>query len=217
VKKSTGTLCLLGLLFGSVVCAQEAGQRHAVDASASELHWLVFRAGLLARLGHHHTIAAGDLHGNVWKNDADLSASRFELGFSAAALVIDDPELREALGADFSSMPVARDIEATRSNMLGARVLHGAKYPMIRVVGTGPLARGGSQILEVTVEILGRSLPLTIPTRVTVDGDFITATGEFDLDHADLGMTPFSAMMGALQVGEKLSFRYSVTARRVNQ
>ena len=38
--------------------------------------------------------------------------------------------------------------------------------------------------------------------------------GEFELNHADLGMQPFSVMMGALQVGEKLSFAYDIKARR---
>jgi hypothetical protein len=60
----------------------------------------------------------------------------------------------------------------------------------------------------------GRSVPLSIPTRVVVEGDEIKASGEFELNHADLGMKPFSVMLGALQVGEKLTFSYAVTARR---
>jgi hypothetical protein len=68
--------------------------------------------------------------------------------------------------------------------------------------------------LAVKVELLGRSIDLTVPTRVTIDDTEVRATGEFELNHADLGMKPFRVMMGALQVGEKLSFAYSVTARR---
>jgi hypothetical protein len=68
--------------------------------------------------------------------------------------------------------------------------------------------------LDVTVEMLGRSIPLTVPTVVKVDGDALTATGEFELDHADLGMKPFTALAGALSVGETLSFTYTITARR---
>jgi hypothetical protein len=62
--------------------------------------------------------------------------------------------------------------------------------------------------------MLGRTVDLTVPTEVTVDGDRLRATGAFELNHADLGMEPFSVMMGALQVGEKLSFSYVVEARR---
>jgi polyisoprenoid-binding protein YceI len=214
MRKLTAALCVFGLLVGSVAFGQDAGQRYAIDTGASDLHWLVYKAGTLSRLGHNHTIAVTDLHGSVWKNDANLAASRFEMEFSVAKLVIDDPALRATLGADFSSVPTAKDIEGTRGNMLGDRVLDGEKFPTIRIVGTGPAARDGAQTMAATVEILGRSVPLTIPTHVAVDGDEITATGEFELNHADLGMKPFTVMLGALAVGEKLSFNYTIKARR---
>jgi uncharacterized protein involved in outer membrane biogenesis len=92
--------------------------------------------------------------------------------------------------------------------------LNGEQFPKIRIVGTGPAGGAGSEAMAVTIELLGRSVPLTLPTKVSVDGDVITASGSFELNHADLGMKPFSVMMGALQVGEKLSFTYSIKARR---
>ena len=212
--RSAGALCLFGLLVCGAGFAQDAGSRYAIDPGASHLHWLVYKAGTLARLGHNHTVAVGDLSGYVTKNDSDLAASRFELGFSVAALVIDDPKLRSTLGEEFASVPTADNIAGTRTNMLGDRVLDSEKHPAIRVVGTGPAGSGGAQTLAVTVELLGRSIPLTVPTMVTVDGDVITASGEFELNHADLGMEPFSVMLGALAVGEKLSFSYRIAARR---
>ena len=98
--------------------------------------------------------------------------------------------------------------------MLSERVLDGEKYPQIRITGTGPMTTGGMQELAVKVEMLGRVIDLKVPTEVTIDGDQLRAKGEFELNHADLGMQPFSALAGALQVGEKLSFTYDVTARR---
>jgi hypothetical protein len=210
-------LYLLGLLSCSAAFAQDAGSRYAVDPAASDLHWLVYKAGTLARLGHNHTVAVGDLGGHVTKNDADLAASTFELEFSVAALVVDDPKLRSTLGEEFASVPSVDDIAGTKKNMLSDRVLDGEKHSAIRVVGKGPTANAGAQTLAVTVEMLGRSIPLTVPTHVTVDGDVLTATGEFELNHADLGMQPFSVMLGALAVGEKLSFSYRITARREAQ
>ena len=64
---------------------------------------------------------------------------------------------------------------------------------------------------------LGRVIDLKVPTKVTIEGDQLHATGEFELNHADLGMQPFSVMAGALQVGEKLSFTYDVRARRATR
>jgi polyisoprenoid-binding protein YceI len=214
MSKSVAKLWLAALLLAGTGFAQEAERTYSVDPAASDVHWLVSKAGALARLGHNHTIAVGDLRGTVRTNAADVTASQFELEFNVASLVVDDPALRSTLGADFASVPSAKDIEGTRGNMLGERVLDGGKFPKIRITGTGPVAKDGAQTLAVKVELLGRTVDLMVPTKVTVSDDVVQATGEFELNHADLGMKPFSALAGALQVGEKLSFSYSVTARR---
>lgn len=194
--------------------AQEAEQRYVVDAARSDLYWLVYKAGALARLGHNHTIAVGDLSGTVSVDPGDMASSRFELAFSVASLVVDDPMLRSTLGADFASVPTPEDIAGTHKNMLSDTVLDGATHPRIRLVGTGPVTGDGKQTLAVKVELLGRTVDLTVPTEVTIRDGELSAKGEFELNHADLGMKPFSVMMGALQVGEKLSFSYDVKARR---
>jgi YceI-like domain len=214
MRKSVAALWLVGSLLGGAVLAQDAERRYTVDEAESDLHWLVYKAGALARLGHNHTIAVGDLGGTVATNATAVAGSRFELEFTVANLRVDDAALRGTLGTDFASVPTPEDVAGTRDNMLGERVLDGDTFPKIRIVGTGPHARDGAQVLAVTVELLGRTVDLTVPTRVTIDDGEVRAAGEFELNHADLGMRRFSVMMGALQVGEKLSFAYSVTARR---
>jgi hypothetical protein len=205
---------LAGWLIAGAAAAQQSGTRYAVDGTQSDFHWLVYKSGTLSRLGHNHTIAAGDLAGTVTVAEGDRSASTFQLEFSAAKLVIDDPLLRSTLGPDFASVPSADDIAGTRRNMLTDRVLDGEKYPSIRIVGTGPATSDGKQVLSVKVELLGRSVDLKVPTDVTIAGDVVRAKGEFELTHADLGLQPFTVMLGALAVGEKLSFTYDITARR---
>lgn len=209
-------LCLVALsMSGAMAAAQDAGQTYAVVSDESQIHWLVYKAGALKRVGHNHAIGVGALQGTVRRDTADLGASRFELEFAVADLTVDDPALRSTLGADFASVPTAEDIAGTRRNMLGEDVLDGEKHPKIRIAGTGPVMREGVQTLAIRVELLGKTVSLTVPTRVTLDGDEIHAAGEFDLDHADLGMKPFEVMLGALQVGEKLSFSYDIVARLV--
>jgi hypothetical protein len=203
-----------GWLAGGTALGQDGGESYVVDATRSDLHWLVYQAGALARLGHNHTIAVGDLRGNVSVNESDVAASRFELEFAVANLVVDDPMLRGTRGADFHSVPTADDVAGTKANMLSDRVLDGANHPRIRIVGTGPVTREGRQVLSVEVDVLGRTVKLTVPTNVTIADGEVRATGEFELNHADLGIRPFRVMMGALQVGEKLFFSYDVKARR---
>jgi len=205
---------LMGVLLSGLAAAQGAGERYVVDPGQSDVHWLVYKAGALARLGHNHTIAVGDLAGSVVVNSADLAKSQFDLNFAVADLVVDDPALRSTLGAEFASVPTAEDVAGTRTNMLSDRVLDGDRHPQIRITGSGPAAAGGVQELAVQVALLGRTVELKVPTEITLEGDSLRAQGEFELNHADLGMQPFSVMMGALQVGEKLTFSYDVTAQR---
>ena len=210
----TWAVALVALLSSGSLAAQEAGERYVVDAAQSDLHWLVYRAGALSRFGHNHTVGVGDLSGSVVVNRDDIAQSQLELQFSVAKLVVDDAKLRSTLGEEFASVPKEDDIAGTKRNMLSERVLDGEKYPQIRITGTGPTMADGVQELAVKVEMLGRVIDLEVPTAVTIEGDQLRAKGEFELDHADLGMQPFSALAGALQVGEKLSFAYDVTARR---
>jgi polyisoprenoid-binding protein YceI len=154
------------------------------------------------------------LTGSVTVDQNDLGASRFELEFPVASLVVDDMKLRGTLGAEFSSVPTAKDVAGTKTNMLSGRVLDAEKHPRIRIVGTGPGWRDGRTVLSVKVEMLGRTLDLTVPAEVTIANDELRANGEFQLDHADLGLQPFSVMAGALRVGEQLSFVYDIKARQ---
>jgi YceI-like domain len=213
MRSSVKVLFLAALLVSGSSWGQRA-ETYTVVAGESDLHWLVYKAGALSRLGHNHTIAAGDLRGTVHVATRNLAESRFELEFSVANLVIDNPELRGKLGADFASVPTAEDIAGTQRNMLSETVLNGAVFPRIRLVGTGPMTRAGAQTLAVTIELLGRKVAVDVPSEVTITDGEVRANGQFELNHADLGMQPFSVMMGALQVGEKLSFSYDVVARR---
>jgi hypothetical protein len=140
--------------------------------------------------------------------------STFGIEFPVTELVVDDPALRRGLGEEFESVPTPDDIAGTRTNMLSERVLQGMQFPAIRITGIGPLGTGEQQTLQLKIELLGRSIDLTVPTNVAIDERQIEASGEFELNHADLGMQPFTVMMGALAVGEKLSFAYRVTAKR---
>jgi polyisoprenoid-binding protein YceI len=187
-------------------------REYSVDAAKSDIHWLVFKAGSLSRLGHNHVVSVADLTGRVTVNPAETGKSSFELQFPVTSLVVDDPKLRAALGADFSSVPSADDIAGTRKNMLGDKVLDADKHQTIRVTGVGPTGQGEAQTMKITVELLGRSVDLMAPAKVTIDGDTLSASGEFELTHTALGMMPFSVMLGALQVADGMKFVYNVRA-----
>jgi hypothetical protein len=209
-------LCLsAGLLMAQPAVQVPDSQLYEIEAENSDIHWLVYSAGPAARFGHNHVISVGEPTGSVLLNP-ELEQSRFEIEIPVAELVVDDPELRARQGEDFDSVPDEDDIAGTRRNMLSERVLNAEQHPFLRITGTGPTGAPGGQTLDATIELLGRSIPLSIPATVTIDDDTIEASGTFRLTHEMLGMEPFSVMMGALQVGEPLDFSYRVTARRAD-
>jgi hypothetical protein len=204
---------VVSLLLAGVAAAQEA-QVYTIDGPASDVHWRVYKAGAFARLGHNHVISAGELAGRV-VHSAQPMQSSFELVIPYAGLVVDDPELRGQYGEEFSSQPSPDDIAGTRKNMLTDKVLDGEHYSQLRLSGHATTNDLAATTLAVTVEMLGRSVELSVPSTVRVEGDTLVASGEFSLEHADLGMEPFSVMMGALQVGKQLDFSYRIVAHKV--
>lgn len=204
------------LLFCATATAQTG--RYTVDPAASDIHWRVYSAGLLSGLGHNHVISTGSFSGSAELANTP-QASRFELVIPVSTLVVDDPALRRRYGGDFSDQPIAQAIAGTRANMLSGSLLDASRHPRIRVSGSALFAAGESEqdlLLDAKVELAGRSMPMRLPVRVTLDGSALRASGHFTLSHQQLGLTPFSAAMGALKVAQKIDFTYDIRARRAD-
>lgn len=205
----------LALCCLTVFCASASAQSPGtwvIDSQASEVHWRIYKAGAFARFGHNHVVAIAQPTGSI-EMAQDLADSMLTLEFAVSELVIDDPQLRSRYGEDFASEPTDEDIAGTHTNMLTEQVLNGAVFPSIRVTGTQLSGLGEDQSIELEVQLLGRSVPLSVPVNVSFDGNDLRAQARFRLMHADLGMEPFSVMMGALQVAPEIDFTVDITAR----
>ena len=184
----------------------------SVDPLASEVYWRIYKAGLMARFGHNHVVSIGDgLEGQIGIGSDPANAS-WTLSFPVQGLVVDDPEIRARYGEDFESEPSEDDIAGTKRNMLSEDVLNGDTYSVIQLSGTGFSGSLDDARLDAEVELLGRTVNLTFPAAITIDGDRLTISGEYRVLHEDLGMTPFSALGGALSVGDEIDFTYTIHA-----
>ena len=203
-----------------VACAGSWAQspttgRYEFDSDASSVYWRVYKAGTFARFGHNHVVSVPSPRGTIFV-DSDPAKSRFEFEFAVEDLIIDDPELRARYGEAFASVPSAEDIAGTRSNMLGDRVLDAEHFATVRVRGSDLTDFGDGQTIAIEIELLGRRIAATVPIDVHLRDGTIDAAGEFRLSHSDLGMMPFSVMLGALAVGEDLDFSFSIHAVRTD-
>ncbi len=206
------------MLASSVAWGQDNGSSeitvYQVDAEGSDIRLLIHRTGVLSWLGHNHVVSVSQLDGTVYVHP-DIEQSRFELEIPVHGLIVDDPLLRRQEGDDFSTGLSKHDIVRTHDNMLGKRVLNADLYPVVTLTGTGPKGDGPEFILAFTIEILGDVVELQVPFTLRLDKDVLEASGAFQLSHSDLGMRPFSTMLGALRVADELNFKFRIRAQRI--
>jgi len=190
----------------------EAGAAiYQIDPQASALHIFIYRGGTFARLGHNHVMTSKSVNGRVWMRSA-FAASGFELSFPVADLIVDDPDARRLAGADFPPDIPDADKEGTRKNMLRKEVLDAETYPKVTVESAA--VAGSLQAPKITarITIKGASQDVLVPASIAIDGDRLTASGEFDILQTAFGIKPFSVALGALEVQDRLHVRFSLAA-----
>jgi polyisoprenoid-binding protein YceI len=174
---------------------------------------LAFRGGTLAKVGHNHVIASHDITGAFYVPD-DVSRSSFELHVPVTQLAIDEPELRAKEGPDFPTDVPESAKEGTRRNMLSEALLNGTQYPDITLVSQRiDATAGGSQVrADVQVTVRGQTHTVSVPVVYSLANGELTASGELTLKQTDLGLTPFSALLGALAVQDEMRVKFRIVA-----
>jgi polyisoprenoid-binding protein YceI len=190
----------------AAVSASAAPRTYVVDPDKSSVRVHVGKAGAFGFAGHTHEVAAPALSGEVTADEADLAASRVTVTFQAAALTV----LPEG--------EPAGDAPKVEEAMRGPRVLDSAQFPSITFQSqrvSGRAAGAGAYELEVAGEMKlhGVTRTLTLPVRVELAGDTLTASGTAVLLHDQFGMKPVSAGGGAVKVKNEIQVSYRFVAR----
>ena len=193
--------------------AQPALAGQAWTVIASRLSVRVYRDGPMQKLGHDHLITSDGLVGTIALG-APLTQTRFELRLPLESLVVDDEAARTAAGGVFAAPVPQKDRDATRHNMLGAKLLDAAGQDTMRLTAESLTGGPGNFEAEVRVSLAGRESVVAAPFSVTIDGDRLEAHAGFRLTHADLGLEPFTVALGALRVREDFDVDLTLEARR---
>jgi hypothetical protein len=192
------------------------GTVYRVDESQSELRILVYRAGPLARFGHNHVIINHAIHGAV--SLADVAGdSVFWLNVPVAGFVVDDPQARREEGADFPGDIPDDAKSGTLHNMLSAALLDADEFPVITVKSVTASAAqdrssAGALTATVAISVAGHASTVGVPLTLHVDSRRLSATGSLELRQSVLGLTPFSLMLGALQVQDAMTIKFEIVA-----
>jgi polyisoprenoid-binding protein YceI len=196
----------------SAPAVEREGRPFAISGAESLLAVLAYRGGALARVGHNHVVASHNLSGTAWVA-GDITRSSFEVRVPVNDLVIDETQLRLQEGPEFPPEVPESAKEGTRTNMLSAALLDGATYPhvLLQSESIERTAEGLRAQVRVTVRDQVRSL--VVPLTYELTDDELRVQGEVGLKQTDLGLTPFSALGGAMRVQDEIMVRFRLLAR----
>ncbi len=202
---------------GSLQAPGHEGRPYDIDSRHSLLTILAFRGGALAKAGHNHVIASRDLSGTFYVPQEPMR-STFELRIPVAQLTVDEPELRAVEGPEFPGEVPDSAKEGTRHNMQSEALLDEVRYPDILLASQGleadTSAPGAAVRAHIQVTVRGQAHTVQLPVTYTLSGGELVASGEFPVKQTELGLTPFSALMGALQVQDEMRVRFRIVARQ---
>jgi hypothetical protein len=196
--------------------AAHVGIPYDVAGAESLLTILVFKGGALSAAGHNHLIASHELSGTFYLA-SDVLQTTFEVHIPVGSLSVDESALRsQEHSSDFPPDVPDSAKSGTKHNMLGEALLDGEHHAEIvlrtlRLQEAQPPVAGA---LVAEIEALVRDEPhtLRVPVRYERAPGTLIVSGETSLRQTELGLKPFSAMLGALQVQDEMRVRVRIVA-----
>ncbi len=180
------------------------GRVYRVDENQSEIRVLVYRAGALARFGHNHVLVNRAVRGSVSVADA----STFSLTVPVAGFVVDDAQARREEGLDFAAEVPDDARTGTLHNMQSTAVLDADEFPVILVSGVEVAPSHAA----VAFSVAGHESKIEVPFALQIESGQLAATGTLELRQSALGLTPYSLMLGALQVQDAMTIKFKIVA-----
>jgi YceI-like domain len=179
----------------------------------------------MAALGHDHVIVNRALEGWVSLAGAPAGAAFF-LSIPTSGFVVDEAAARAQEGVDFSE-EIGDDAKAgTLHNMLSPAVLDAQSHASITVQSIS-IAAGSTQVpaadgqalpasmqATVRISVAGHESSLVVPFTVDSSAGRLHARAAFTVRQTALGLTPFTALLGALRVEDELRVKLDLVALR---
>ena len=185
-----------------------------VVKAESEIRVLVYRGGLLGGFGHNHVISTSDVVGRI-EIAEDPAASFIELKIAVEGFEVDVEELRLKEGESFKSTVSKNDKSGTRKNMLAAKLLDSTRFPDITILSQSWSGEFPDILVNSAITVKDQTNAVQFPVSVSTSVDQIVVTGSFAVTHEQLGLKPFTALLGGLRVRDDLQIKFLITAKRV--
>jgi polyisoprenoid-binding protein YceI len=203
-----------------------------LDPDRSVVALLTHRAGVGARLAHDHLVVA-PLAGVTLELDADRpEAARLTVAVRADALEIDAAAARARWGGRLAELgALAKGLEPVpegdrakvRAAMLGASQLDAARHPELRVELVSLARRGGDGdarptpgwTARVRLTLRGKTIEKELAVRFELEAGELTAEALGEMRFTELGIEPYSTLLGAIRNDDLFHLFVALAARPV--
>lgn len=202
---------VLALVVLALLPRNAGAAEYLLRPEQSELAVLVFKTGFASALAHDHIVRATRFSGSIRGVPGDPAAAVVRVAVAAEMLAADEPETRRkhGLAAGLSDSD-RREIQST---MLGETQLHVAAYPVITFQSVAVEPRAGGEFLVTgDFTLHGTTRRIGIPATVQFSGDALRATGAFDVNQSDFGITPVSLFFGAVRNQDRVRIVFDLVA-----
>ncbi len=206
-------LLALVLLLGAVqltTAAEPVG--YSLVPAQSRVIVVLRREGALSVLAHDHVLVATRLDATLMVALTDLERSTAELSLMVADLIVDAPADRQT--ADLADVLEDDSREEIRETMLSAEGLDAARFPEIRMRLLRARGAPSEADLSVALRIHGVEQEYTVFATVLPLGERIRIRGTFDLLQSDHGIQPYTALLGAIAVEDRVTVTFDLVAER---
>jgi polyisoprenoid-binding protein YceI len=177
--------------------------RYKLDASQSRFMVRAFAGGLLFFKGHDHFIAVRDFSGEAQLTPGAVSPASLQMTVRADSLV----ETRDVF-TEQQKQIINRELREI--------VLETARYPEITFKSTDVTGNLNGGQLEAKIggnlTLHGVTRHIVIPARVTLNGETLSAQGEFTVNRGDYNVKATSALHGTIRIRDKLTFTFDIVA-----
>lgn len=187
------------------------GRIYTISGENSEIRIRVYRGGPLARLGHNHVIATRDIRGKLYHHP-ELRRSGLVMSLPVNSFDVDTPEHRQGAGEGFDVMPSEKDIQGTRNNMLSERLLHSDQFPYVEIVSVEISGELPEPDILLRIAVRDVSHDVRIQAGVQLQNNKLIIDGKTRLSQSQLGLTPFSILMGAIAVQDEMDIEFHLVA-----
>ena len=180
------------------------------DENAAECLVYTYKEGLLSAIGHDLVIRVGRLAITV-----EPATRAVEARFDASSLRVASaahPGDPGQTGRAPSPIPLSEGDKRKIEGTIRDEVLASRRYPEVRFSSTAVTPVNDGFHIEGTLTLHGRARPIALDARPV--GDRLTA--EITLHQPDFGITPYSAMLGALKLKPRVNVRVSLPRAAAN-